>query len=785
MALSNLTKVQTLGIGSNIEVVGVITTGEFKSGTSNLHSTGVELTNLNVSGIATIGGNLSIGGTLTYQDVTNIDSVGLITARSGINVSGGQLDVGSNIKLGNAGVLTATSFRGDGSQLTGISVDSTKIETGNTKVETIDTGSDGHIKFTTEGSERLRITSDGNIGFTTLTGSTDLANNSSALKHIHLGNEYWSGTAGDYRSAKIVMYQTNNNNFYGFGISTGTLEVHGSRISFFNGSGNVKTSALEITSSGEYHFNKSHLYIKDKLGHWGNVGTYLRFPQNDTITFETNNNAERMRIDSDGNLSLGKGSAANASYGRNFQIHHDGTSGAALQLTDNNTGSGGGDGFHIISTSQIAYLWQRENANMVFGTQGIARWNMYGSNGHFAPHADSTYDIGTNTVRVRNIYADNLYGSGANLTSLPSSPPPNNFLINGAMLVNVRGTNHQTANSFNPVTSAIYTLDRWKVFNSNSFDTDSAKVVQDGGHPAQGFHRSIMMNIGNTETPSSNQICGFQQKIEAQNLQSLCYGQSTAKTMTLSFWVYSNKTGTYCVQIMQDDVNKYVLYEYTISSSNTWEKKTITIAGNTADAINNDNGIGLEVNWTLCVGSGRQASATSSWTSGGYYVATSNQVNLWDHADNYFKMTGCQLQTGSTATDFVHEDIGTTLRKCQRYFYMACGPDGGGYETIGTGMIYYSGTGYASCYFPVTMRTQPSLVALSGTSGAYMYQTLLSNTAAYTHQISLDSSKTSLNSASVSCACPSSRNGEAFRLSAHFSHDANGGQSFVNFDAEL
>ena len=390
----------------------------------------------------------------------------------------------------------------------------------------------------------------------------------------------------------------------------------------------------------------------------------------------------------------------------------------------------------------------------------------------------------TGAVVTGILTATSFSGSGANLTSLPSSTPPENFLINGAMLVNVRGTNHQTANSFNPVTSAIYTLDRWKVFNSNSFDTDSAKVLQDGGHPAQGFHRSIMMNIGNTETPSSNQICGFQQKIEAQNLQSLCYGQSTAKTMTLTFWVYSNKTGTYCVQIMQDDVNKYVLYEYTISSSNTWEKKTITIAGNTADAINNDNGIGLEVNWTLCVGSGRQASATSSWTSGGYYVATSNQVNLWDHADNYFKMTGCQLQVGA-ATDFIHEDIGTTLRKCQRYFYMACGPDGGGYETIGTGMIYYSGTGYANCYFPVTMRTQPSLVALSGTSGAYMYQTLLSNTAAYTHQISIDSSKTSLNSASVSCACPSSRNGEAFRLSAHFSHDANGGQSFVNFDAEL
>ena len=383
------------------------------------------------------------------------------------------------------------------------------------------------------------------------------------------------------------------------------------------------------------------------------------------------------------------------------------------------------------------------------------------------------------------VTATSFSGSGANLTNIPSSLPPQNLLINGAMLINVRGTDHQTLGSFNPVTASIYTLDRWKVLNANSFDTDSAKVVQDTGAPtSEGFTRSIMMNIGNTETPSSNQVCGFEQKIEAQNLQHLCYGTSSAKTMTLSFWVYSNKTGTYCVQLIQDDATKYVLYEYTISSSNTWEKKTITIAGNTANIINNDNGIGLNVNWILCCGSGRHVSATSSWASGGSYYATSNQVNLWDHADNYFKMTGCQLQVGA-ATDFIHEDIGTTLRKCQRYFYMACGPDGGGYETLGTGMIYYSGTGYANVYFPTTMRTQPSLKALSGTSGAYMYQTLLSNTAAYTHQIGMDAGKTSLNGATLEAACPSNRNGQAFRLSAHFSHDANAGQSFVNFDAEL
>ena len=159
MALSNLTKVQTVGIGSNIEVVGVITTGQFKSGTSNLHSTGVELTNINVSGIATIGGNISIGGTLTYEDVTNVDSLGIGTFRSGINVSGGQLDVGSNIKIGNAGVITATSFSGDGSNLTGLGGND-KIEEGNSSVEVIDTGT-GKIDLKVDGSNTcLLYTSD-------------------------------------------------------------------------------------------------------------------------------------------------------------------------------------------------------------------------------------------------------------------------------------------------------------------------------------------------------------------------------------------------------------------------------------------------------------------------------------------------------------------------------------------------------------------------------------------------------------------------------------------------
>ena len=281
-----------------------------------------------------------------------------------------------------------------------------------------------------------------------------------------------------------------------------------------------------------------------------------------------------------------------------------------------------------------------------------------------------------------------------------------NLLINGAMRINQREATTGLS-YFNPVTASIYTLDRWKVLNSNSFDTDSAAVTQENGTTANGFRNSIMMNIGNTETPGTNQVCGFEQKIEAQDLASLKYGTNSAETMTLSFWVYTNKTGTYCVQLIQDDATKYVLYEYTVSASNTWEKKTITIVGNTADTIDDNNGVGLNVNWILCVGSGRQVSATSSWTSGGSYYATSNQVNLWDHADNYFKLTGCQLEIGTTATEYEHITFGEELQLCKRYFQNHS-PAAGDHMMWGVGRAE-SNTGRVMLPIPVPMRAVPTL----------------------------------------------------------------------------
>ena len=236
-----------------------------------------------------------------------------------------------------------------------------------------------------------------------------------------------------------------------------------------------------------------------------------------------------------------------------------------------------------------------------------------------------------------------------------------NLVINGAMQVAQRGT------SFAVTTTDTFTVDRFETQSGGSFNFNST-LTQSSTAPA-GFTRSLKVDVTSTGTPSATQNALITHKIEAQNLQHLEYGTSGAQTCTLTFWVRSNKTGTYCVQILQQDANKYQLHEYSISSADTWEQKTITIVGNTADAINNDNGKGLDIRWHLACGSDDHIDASSTWTGTNQgFFATSNQVNLFDSTSNEWYLSGVQLEVGSVATPFEHKSYGDELARCLRYY---------------------------------------------------------------------------------------------------------------------
>jgi len=286
-----------------------------------------------------------------------------------------------------------------------------------------------------------------------------------------------------------------------------------------------------------------------------------------------------------------------------------------------------------------------------------------------------------------------------------------NFIINGAMQVAQRGT--QTDQ-----TSAYTACDRFE------FTETGATVVttsQDTTVPSgQGFTSSLKIDVTTADSSlASGDFVVLSQTIEAQNLQQLKYGTSSAENVTLSFWVRSPKTGTHIIELRHHDASLYNSQTYTISSADTWQYVTVTYSGYTATAINNDNGKGFLVDWILAAGSDFTSGTLSSDT---WHSTQANravgQVNCVDNTANNFFLTGVQLEIGDVATAFEHEDYGTTLAKCQRYCYVA--PQHLGY-TVGTPSAAVAPSG--TIQFSPEMRASPTVTGTytpqNGSAGTF------------------------------------------------------------------
>ena len=277
----------------------------------------------------------------------------------------------------------------------------------------------------------------------------------------------------------------------------------------------------------------------------------------------------------------------------------------------------------------------------------------------------------------------------ANITNNLSN---RNLIINGAMQVSQRYGTTATAISNG------YGLDRFQAFIQGGGAISIQQITDDA--PA-GFKNSmkILATTADSSIAGTDQL-RFHQVLEDKNIEYLNWGSSNAKTITVSFWVKSSVTGTYCLNVVNyGSWNRSYIKEYTVSSANTWEKKTVTFTGDTSGTWGH-----IRLSWVLMSGTSQHATG-NQWNADALF-ATSNQVNWAATQNNTFYITGVQLEVGSVATDFEHRSYADELRRCHRYFYK--------YTVQTCGLFIKNSADQSSAYgylrFPVPMRASPTTV---------------------------------------------------------------------------
>ena len=297
-----------------------------------------------------------------------------------------------------------------------------------------------------------------------------------------------------------------------------------------------------------------------------------------------------------------------------------------------------------------------------------------------------------------------------------------NLIINGAMQVAQRAT------SVTGVTSSGYrAVDRFRP----SMGTLGTWTIEQSTDAPDGYAYSHKFTCTTADaSPAAGDDIEMEFRVEAQDLQHLNYGSASAQTMTLSFWVKSNKTGTATVNILQpDNSNKSLSPTYTISSAGVWEHKTISIPGDTAGVISNDNGNGLHFLWWLNSGSNFTSGTNrTTWTTLDSADRNASNLGVGGAVNDYWQITGVQLEVGEVASAFEHRSYADDLRRCQRYYYKVTSP-ANGRNPFGICSGQNSTRAVAFVPFPVVMRTEPTAVEQTGTASDYYIRLALSDVA--------------------------------------------------------
>ena len=290
-----------------------------------------------------------------------------------------------------------------------------------------------------------------------------------------------------------------------------------------------------------------------------------------------------------------------------------------------------------------------------------------------------------------------------------------NLIINGACVIDQR-------NSGSAITSAGYVVDRFHYQN----DSDATLSLQQSSTVPDNFTKSISVTVSTADASvGAAQYSMMTQRIEGYNIANLGWGTSAAKAVTLSFYVRSSVTGTFGGVLNNSDSSRSYPFTYSISSADTWEKKTITIEGDTSGTWNTTNSSGIQLRWAFGMGS-TYAGTAGSW-SGNSYFGASGAVDLISTVNATWYITGVQLELGDTATPFEHRSYGDELARCQRYFEKSHSEGIFGGSTNRDGLVLVTdGGGFGAMNgfrFTVAKRASPTMTGYNeaGTSGQWTY----------------------------------------------------------------
>ena len=287
-----------------------------------------------------------------------------------------------------------------------------------------------------------------------------------------------------------------------------------------------------------------------------------------------------------------------------------------------------------------------------------------------------------------------------------------NMIINGAMNVAQRGTSTTGVG-----TTGFFACDRVKLYAGGGSSSSRYTVTQSTDSPT-GFNYSYKIDCTTANaSPSAGHNTYLRLGIiEKQDLVNTKFGTSSAESLTLSFWVKSNITGSQQVLFANHVHQKQAGGTFTISSADTWEKKTITVSGDTVNSFDATNPISLALSFDMFLEAGSTyyggTAQGDTWGDRTNNTKAVNRLNISSSTSNYFNITGVQLELGSTATDFEHRSYGEELALCQRYYETT--------NTIGDwgyliGSCYNSSQMYVDYAYKVRKRTTPTVTYLGGT----------------------------------------------------------------------